>query len=500
MKLLAIGLDGASFDLINQFKSEGALPTFSKLMNDGLFYPLKSTIPPHTAPGWVSSLTGVNPGEHGVYQFWDTQSLSYNGRFMGSNDVGVPFIWNTLNENGYSTGLINIPMTHPPKEVNGYILTWPLSNTLRYCYPADLIKEIADHQGHYASDLVTMFNGDINYINEALEITRKRIQTIKYLIKNKPVDFFMTVFTEIDRVSHFYWHYMTNNDNNPGLRDAIRNIYVETDRVLGEILELLDEDTTLMIYSDHGFEKGNMDFYVQTYLKKVGLLHLKQESDDYILENNWFEYIDNNEKYTVDWGKTIAYMAAPGSYGININVKGRQDKGIVEPSEYDQVCQKVITQLKLVINPLNDKPLFKNVVKSSSIYSGKLTCFASDIIMIPENWGVMVHHKITDGELFNYDPEQKGMHSMNGIFLMYGNSVKALNHRLPQDLRDIAPTILDLFDIPSSSYMEGTSIFFSNNRANSVEKKSSIQVNSQNSYSDEEQDEIKERLKNLGYL
>ena len=497
MKVLIIGLDGASYNLINQFKSEGALPTFSKLIDEGLSYPLRSTTPPHTAPGWVSSLTGVNPGRHGIYQFWDTQSPSYDGRFMGSNDIGVPFIWKMLNESGYSTGLINIPMTHPPKEVNGYILTWPLSNTLRYCYPADLIKEIAAHQGHYASDLVTMFNGDVNYINEALEITRKRFQTVKYLIQNKPVDFFMTVFTEIDRVSHFYWHYMVGNDIDLGLRDAIKNIYIETDRVLGEILDLLDEDTTLMIYSDHGFEQGNIDFYVQTYLIQVGLMHLRQERTDYVLKDNWFEYKNKDEIYNVDWEKTIAYMAAPGSYGININLEGRQDKGIIEPAKYEEVCQKVIEQLKLVINPLDNKPLFKEVVKSSSIYSGNLSHSAPDIIMIPKNWGIMVHHKITDGELFNLDPEQKGMHSMDGIFLIHGNAVKNLTHKPPQDLCDIAPTILDLFDMPTPSYMEGISIF-------SLQEKKDTNISPEffdapPSYSDEEQSEIKERLKNLGY-
>ena len=498
MKLLVIGLDGATFELINQFQSDGALPIFSKLMNKGLSYPLISTMPPHTAPGWVSSLTGVNPGEHGIYQFWDTQSTSYVGRFMGSNDVGVPFIWNLLNKSGYSTGMINIPMTHPPKEVNGYMLTWPLSNTLRYCYPADLIKEIAAHQGHYASDLITMFNGDVNYINEALETTCKRLQTIKYLVQNKPVDFFMTVFTEIDRVSHFYWHYMVNNDSNPNLKDAIKNIYIETDRVIGEILELIEDDTTLMIYSDHGFEQGKMDFYVQTYLKEIGLLHLKREPDDYVLEDTWFEYIGNNEKYTVDWDKTVAYMSAPGSYGINVNLAGRQEKGIVARSEYEDVCQEIIEQLKLVINPINNKPLFKKVVKGSSLYNGRFATLASDIIMIPESWGVMVHHKITDGKIFNFHPEQKGMHSKDGMFLMYGNKIKNLKHKPPQDLRDIAPVILDLFDVQIPLYMEGTSVF-------SLQEKKDTRIiferdNDQSSYSDEEQGEIKERLKNLGYL
>jgi predicted AlkP superfamily phosphohydrolase/phosphomutase len=498
MKLIVIGLDGASYRLIEQLCSEGIMPTFSKLLNEGLFYPLKSTTPPHTAPGWVSSLTGVNPGTHGIYQFWDTQSPSYVGRFMGSNDVGVPFVWEILNENRYSTGLINIPMTHPPKEVTGYILTWPLSNTLRYCYPTGLIKEIATNQGHYASDLVTMFNGDINYINEALEITKKRFQTIKYLIQNKPVDFFMNVFTEIDRVSHFYWHYMANGDSNLGLRDAIRNIYVETDQILGEILELLEEETTLMIYSDHGFEKGTMDFYVQTYLKKVGLLHIKQESDGYVLKDNWFEYVHNNQTYTVDWSKTIAYMASPGSYGININLKGRQEKGVVELSDYEEACRKVIEQIKLVINPLNDKPLFKRVDKRSSIYNGNLSCSAPDIIMIPENWGTMVHHKITNGELFSLDPEQKGMHSMDGILFIHSKKIKNVTCKPPRDLRDIAPSILDLFNIQIPSYMEGTSIF-SRQDKDRVDILTN-QFSSQSSYSDEEQDEIKERLKHLGYL
>lgn len=135
MKLIVIGLDGASFPLIMKFCNEGLLPNISKIIEMGKCAPLNSTIPPHTAPGWVSSLTGVLPGEHGIYQFWDTQSPNYVGKFMGSNNVAYPYIWDILNEAGYSTGLINIPMSHPPKKVNGYIITWPLSNTLRYCYP-----------------------------------------------------------------------------------------------------------------------------------------------------------------------------------------------------------------------------------------------------------------------------------------------------------------------------------------------------------------------------
>ena len=499
MKVLCIGLDGCSFELISRFAREGLLPIFSKIMNEGFCDSLTSTIPPHTAPGWISSLTGVNPGKHGIYQFWDTQSPLYAGKFMGSNDIGVPLVWDILNSNGYTTGMINIPMTHPPKKVKGYMLTWPLSNTLRYCYPSDLIKEISAHQGQYIPDLLTMFNGDIEYVKEAIEITKKRVKTIKYLVENRDVDFLMSVFTEIDRVSHYYWKYMNNNETDEDLRNAIRSIYTETDKAIGEILSIVDEDTTLLIYSDHGFELGVLDFYVQTYLKQVGLLQLKLHSKDYTKKNDWFECEIDDEVYSVDWSKTIAYMSAPGSYGININLKGRQSNGIVELSEYDTVCRKVIDELAKVMNPISNRPIFREVVKSNSIYSGKYDIEAPDIILVPDYYGIMVHQKITDGELFNFKPEQSGMHSRSGIFLLYGKTIKNYKIMSPRDLRDIAPTILSLFGIKKPLYMEGESVF-TRNKLKCVDVEMVKSFSNNNSYNEDEQDEIKERLKKLGYF
>lgn len=504
MKLLSIGLDGASFELINQFVSEGVLPTFQKLMKDGIYYPLISTTPPHTAPGWVSSLTGVNPGKHGIYQFWDTQAPKYVGKFMGSGDVKVPFVWDILNSYGYTTGMVNIPMTHPPKKLDGYILTWPLSKTLRYCYPPDLIREIADNQGHYVLDLYTMFKNDINYINKALEITRGRLNTIRYLIKNKPCDFLMAVFTEIDRVSHFYWKYMNYNNEDSNFINAIKSIYIETDKVLTEILTLIGENTMLLIYSDHGFQKGELDFYISTYLIQNQLLTIKKERDDYILKDTWFEKTDGDNKYSVDWDNTIAYMTAPGSYGININLKGRQKNGIIDISDYDNICNQIIEKLKLIQNPLNGKPLFKDILKSNQVYEGEYVTLAPDLILIPQHYGIMIHHEIKD-TLFSTDPEQNGMHSSNGMVLLYGSMVKGLKKNLcTANISDIAPTILDLFFINSPDYMDGKSIFRAapsalTNEDNKIVINKAIQ-DDENAYSEKEQLDIKQRLKNLGYF
>ena len=88
------------------------------------------------------------------------------------------------------------------------MMTWPLSNTLRYSYPDHLLLDIAEHNGHYASDLNLMYTGDDSYIEKSLEVTRKRLQAAKYLIKEKEWELLVCVFTEIDRISHYYWHDM----------------------------------------------------------------------------------------------------------------------------------------------------------------------------------------------------------------------------------------------------------------------------------------------------
>lgn len=493
MKMIVVGLDGASWTLINYFCAKGYLPTFSKLIKNGKSGILKSTIPPHTAPGWVSSVTGVLPGEHGIYQFWDTQAENYVGRFMGSNDLNYPFVWDILNARGFSTGIINVPMTHPPKELNGYIFTWPLSNTLKYCYPTSLVREIAENEGQYVSDLLTMFNGDEKYIFEAIEITKRRLKTLCYLMKNKNTDFIMSVFTEIDRVSHFYWDYMDNHGDNEILCEAIKSIYIETDKVLEVIINNLGHDETILIYSDHGFEKGQMNFYVQTFLANNGFMKLNKASNHYTPKDNWFELKSDDGWYVVDWEHTIAYMAAPGSYGVNINLKGRQKLGAVDIEDYDSYREQIIKRLRMVRDPLNGSRLFKRVLKREEVYSGSCVSSAPDIIIIPENYGIMVHHKLTEKEEFSLVPEQKGMHSMDGICILYGEKVNE-DMQVPTCIQDIAPTILKYYGIEIPRYMNVKSDVQVPVSAN----KSKCDVVKQ-SYEKAEEDSIKERLKNLGY-
>jgi predicted AlkP superfamily phosphohydrolase/phosphomutase len=115
----------------------------------------------------------VGPGKHGVYQFWDTQAPGYIGKFTGRDDFGVLPVWDILNKVQLKTGMINIPMTYPLKAVNGFIITWPLSNTLRYAYPNDILFEIAKYGGHFASDLSIMYDGNIDLLIRRSTLPKK---------------------------------------------------------------------------------------------------------------------------------------------------------------------------------------------------------------------------------------------------------------------------------------------------------------------------------------
>lgn len=509
MKLFVLGLDGASFRLIYQFVNEDKLPNFKKLIREGMFKKLKTTNPPHTAPGWTSAFTGVQPGKHGIYQFWDTQSPDYFGEYMGSNQVGVPTVWEILNQFSYRTIMVNIPMTYPPKEVNGTMISWPLSNTLRYAYPKDVLFKVAKAGGHYASDINVMFDNNLEYISEAIEVTKKRVKTVEYFLKNEEWDLFISVFTEIDRISHYYWSFMDESSPvyNPNVEEkyklAIENIYRETDLALGKILEMLPDDATLMLLSDHGFTVGQVDFYVQTFLMNHSLLAVKEVDRESVKDYSWFYMEEAGKKYEVDWNQTTAYMASPGSYGVNINLKGRQKQGIIEQDQYEEERDKIIALLKTIIHPVKKTPMFREVLIREEVYAGKSLHMAPDIIMVPYEYSTMVHHKIDPDKIFG-KPEQKGMHDTDAIFGLYGQN--APQYKFGEiALEDIAPTILNLFSIKTPAYMDGESIIQLSDEGEEwkefeMSDASLGECKEEKAYTSEESQEVAEKLRTLGYL
>ena len=397
-KLFIFGIDGGSFDLIEPLIAENLLPNLAALLARGASAHMDCTWPPHTGPGWTSLVTGCHPGRHAIYQFFDTQERGYGARLVGSNDYGCPTVWEWLAQKGWTTGLVNVPMSHPPRALPGYQITWPLSNTLRYSSPHGLLAELANNGAHFQSDLTTMYRGDLSYIHEARENVGARLRSLRYLLARHPADAVMIVFTEVDRVCHHYWHFSDPDhpqfvpDAEEAYRTAIRDIYGEVDKALGEALQLIPEDSTVVVVSDHGFGPGGDSFSVHRYLEDAGMLATRDVDESRAGEEGreqvagWFREGGRE----VDWLRTKVYMPVPGAYGLNVNLKGRQRHGIVDERDRLSVLEETAELMRAVRRPSTGEAAFARVLLREEAYPGPMCPQAPDLLLVPRDESLMV--------------------------------------------------------------------------------------------------------------
>lgn len=400
--------------------------------------------------------TGVGPGEHGIYQFWQLQAPNYRPALVTVGDFGREPLWRTLERHGLAVGLYHVPMTHPPAPLErGFMVTWPLTPTLGYAHPKDLIHDLARQGLHYQSDLVTMYRDDVDYLTAACEQIERKTDTILYLLEARPVDVLIAVFTEVDRVSHYYW----GQGDEPG--PEVETAYRAIDRALERLLDAIDDDVPVVVASDHGFGLCRATFNVNALLEQAGLLACRASAADAAaprcckrfftdvdaaLAAGWFTAADSGR--TVDWSATRAFMPAPGCFGVNLNRRGRQRDGIVG-DDAEAVARDVIDAIAAV--RLDDQPVF-DVVPRESVYCGHRVADAPDLILLPRRWDVMAAPAVADG-LWG-PPAQAGIHRPDGILFARGLSLAAPARDYA--VEDVAPTCLARLGLPVPDHLDGT--------------------------------------------
>lgn len=491
LRLLFFGIDGADYGIVSRLINQGRLPNLSSLMKRGCFAPLKTVFPPHTATGWPSMVTGVNPGEHGIFQFWDTQDKNYASKISTTDDLHWEPLWKTLERHQLQVGLYNFPMSHPPKPIKGgYMITWPLSPTLHYSEPRSLVGELAKQGLHYHSDVVTMYRGQDDYLESVKKFIENRTKTSLYLLDNYPVDTFFVVYTEVDRVSHHYW----GEQEWPA--EAVLSVYEQVDQALGELVSKVGDDVLVVVASDHGFGHCRANLNVHHCLRQHGLLELTSESDGLNLEES--DYLKGAAKadtqwfvsdgQTIDWSKTKVYMPTPGCFGLNLNLKGRQSQGIVEKGpEVDAIFDR----LRLIFNEW-----FK-VVPREEVYSGENVELAPDFILLPKVWDIMPHPSLAD-ELWS-TPSQQAIHRMDGVFFAVGPGIPSVDGCDKFSIMDVAPTVLSQLGLPVQKGVEGRGRFIEEGQI-SFEQRTHFKSTSKEDLTKDEIEKMESQLENLGYL
>lgn len=550
-KVILIGIDGGTFDVIRPMVDKGELPIIASLLKNGAWGELESTIPPDTGPAWVSMMTGVNPGKHGIFFFLDKlHNNAMNGRSLGSGDIKFPPLWSVLSKAKKDVIFINVPFTYPPMEVNGTLISGMLvpNSASVVSYPEDVYADLANRLGGYEIDdwsLETVGAGQDNisrYYDRLIKgislISGKRKKATLMLMEEKSWDFLMVVFTNIDRLQHLFWKFMAPSSDDgldPTLlekcREAIYDGYRELDRAIGEIIEKAGKDTTVIIASDHGFGPLEKYFFINKWLEEIGLLKKKKISLKKfgIRRTNLYRalvklfpgiavpnvtkkisfprlrLIDRDLSELINWPETKAYG---NQCGININLKGREPYGIVEPG--DEV-EKLTAYIQAKFLEIKDESESKDVkisdwiLRKEDIYIGPYVEEAVDLYFSMKNRSYLPETKVDVDVKFDKSSLGTGMHRRNGIFIMSGPLSRKSDSIRPRMI-DIAPTVLYLMGLPVFEEMDGRVLEEAIDPAltksvplNTV-KSSEYSGGKASVYSTEDEEKIAKSLKDLGYL
>lgn len=550
-KVVIIGLDGATFDIINPLVASGKLPQITRLIREGVSGELESTIPPLSPNAWSSFATGKNAGKHGIYSFSELKPDSYQIRYVNAGLRQGATLWSILSREGRRVGVVNVPITYPPEPVNGFLISGidAPSSTSQIAYPAELLNEIRREVGDYIIEYpllgVVDAKGGGSIIRNLHRVEELRAATTKYLMSKYPWDLLVVVFIAIDRVQHFFWHameprhYRYHEEGAEQYRMAILDTYEKMDQLVGDILAGLDEEITLMVISDHGagpFDDTLPYLNLNDWLVELGLLKLRSQGHSPTQRllrgirsvarksltpglkselkkrfSSLQERVQSHLYFSViDWSQTKAFASYDEflARGIRINLKGREPEGIVEPEEYERLRGTLIDQLKGLCHPVTGNPVVREVYKREEIYSGPCLEKAPDLVV---SWA--------EEAFFSGSPPSKreerfrlshlrrsGEHRQKGIFMAKGPHLKRGAQVSGAEITDITPTLLYLLGLAIPNDMDGrvlTEIFedeFLRRTTIRYRDPDEERDGRERGYSEEEAEQIRERLEGLGYL
>ncbi|MBD3226576.1 MAG: nucleotide pyrophosphatase [Candidatus Lokiarchaeota archaeon] len=450
-KVLVIGLDCAPPDLLfNKFIDD--LPNLKYLINNGISAPMRSSDPPITIPAWMVMSSGVDPGFLGLYGFRHRKDNSYKDIWLANTQkVQMQKVWDIIGDFDIKSCLVGIPPTYPIKWVNGWTISGFLTpnNKKQYTYPRDLKLEIKSLVDDYIFDVEFRTDKKDRLIKDLYKMTKKRHKVIKYLLKEKPWDFFMFVEIGLDRVQHAFWKFFDENHlrYEPNkYSDVIFGYYKLLDKQMGEILKIIDKNTIVIVVSDHGGKPMTGCFCINEWLIKEG----------YLVLNEYPDQMTSLDDCDVNWAKTKAWGWGGYYARVFFNIKGREQYGTIDPSDLEIEKQKLKEKILKIKDPTG-KTMKNEVYEPKDLYKitkgdpPDLMVYFDDLFW--RSAGTIGHNKLYLEE--NDKGPDDMVHDYYGVFILYDPKNKKSKKIDNVSILDVAPTILDLFEIDIPGYMRG---------------------------------------------
>jgi predicted AlkP superfamily phosphohydrolase/phosphomutase len=510
-RLLIIGLDGATFDLIEPWAAEGHLPHLQRLMREGAWGPLRSTLPAMTFPAWSTMMTGVNPGRHGIFDFTRRVPGQYAVEFVNATHRRSPTLWRWLSDAGRRVGVVGVPTTYPPEPVNGILIAGfdaPVTTGIdaTFVHPPELLDELRRNVGAYRiTDFQELHIGP-GWHAEALTklqaALRDRAAIAEYLLTRQVWDCFLVLFGESDTVSHHFWMFHDpaspryDAARAPEFGGAIRTIYRQLDAAVGRLVAAAP-GATVIVLSDHGFG-GTSDhvLYLNRWLAQAGYLHflrrpslmgqavrLGKRAGLRLLPSKVQEQVfrrgggrlanrmESSARFSgIDWQSTRAYSEETNTCpAIWLNCAGREPAGIVAPEAYLALRAEIIARLEDWRNPATGHRIVARAWRREELYRGAHTGEAPDIVLeLALDNGYAYTCQSSQGRpgqavrrmgpvehVGGKGTSMNGSHRPNGILILSGPGARSGQRVEGASLADIAPTALALLDLAPPLPLEG---------------------------------------------
>ncbi len=557
-RVMIIGFDGATLDLIGPWVKAGLLPTFARLMKEGAWGPMRSTMPPVTPAAWNTMATGMNQGKHGLFDFFMRQEGSYETMLVNTTHRHGATVWGLLSEAGYRVNVFNLPASYPPDQVNGTMVSGLLTpnQATDATWPRDLLAELKQAVpgfGFYPPGIFSK-GQEAKFVQDVLNWDQMTLQGTQFVTSQQDWDFLFTVFIGSDIVSHVMWKYMTTegaslHSDDPAAKEAvahaIQRVYQQADEIIAKFLATAGDDTYVLVVSDHGFGPQENYLHLNAWLAQRGYLKFKRNlftqfkylmyrlgitplriletlralglggqvkeaagenraKLDAMIKRAFLSFND------VDWSRTTAYAAGFGT-PIFVNLKGREPQGCVEPgAEYEALLKRLTDDLRAMRHPATGEPFVDKILRSRDLFFGPYADRAPDLMFEPRDWKNQAYglHDFASNRWLEPSSDHTGTHRMDGILFLHGPGVRPGYAIQNATLCDVAPTVLALMGVPIPTSMDGQPLA----AALSDELKSQLKIAYRDAdqvadmrttmpvMSEEDEKIIRDRLEALGYL
>jgi predicted AlkP superfamily phosphohydrolase/phosphomutase len=473
-KLLILGLDGATLDVIRPLVSLGDLPNMAEMLRNGASGELRAVLPPMTAPSWSSFYTATNPGKHGVFDMRYRVPGEYRFAPVNSTFLRRPTFWSILDGLGLRVGAFNIPLGYPVRPLtNGLVaaglMSPPHADSL--VEPEGFAKSLRDSVPNYTpwpAQLALGHDNESDYLKTSRNLIDAQFDAMEHAMQwLGKWDLFFGVVQFPDQIFHWFWK--NDDPGHPGhsgvpdeQKGVVRACHIQLDSRLGRLRELAGPDVVTMVLSDHGNGPLRREVFMDNLLVATGWTRFKRSPQTTVkrvlrrfgatpgaglkvghklrlgplirralrFRRPLVEaalaaaFVSNRD---IDWRRTRAY--AHGSWGmVSLNLKGREPSGCVDPGDYVRVRAEVIDDLKRIENPEDGGALFASVQSRDELYDGPEIDRAPDILVLPADETVHPNALVPFASGGWFAPpvsSESGWHRQQGILLIEGPGVRS---------------------------------------------------------------------------